>query len=94
MVRETETGLRLLGLSDLADWFAEAFAIVNPLRPAIHQPGDFYESLTTHGKMERIEELTEKARDKTPALSGSPIYAAWVRYAREHPQNVFPVSEA
>jgi hypothetical protein len=36
LVRETEAGLRELGLGDMADWFAEASRIVNPLRPEIN----------------------------------------------------------
>jgi len=89
LVRETETGLRELGLSDMADWFAEAFAIVNPLKPEIASGSDYYECLTEHGKMARIEELTEKAIGVRPTFSDSPIYGAWIRYAREHPENVF-----
>jgi hypothetical protein len=88
-VRETEAGLRELGLSDMADWFAEAFAIVNPLRPEIDACGDYYECLTQHGHMDRIDELTQKARQKLPTVSKSPIYGAWIRYVREHPENVF-----
>ena len=44
--------------------------------------------------MERIEELTQKARDKGGSafgkeVSGSPIYAAWIKYARKRPERVF-----
>ena len=92
-VRETESGLRELGLDDMADWFAEAFAIVKPLRPEIESCGDYYACLKKHGRMGRIAELTQMARDKGAAcskeVSGSPIYAAWISYARRHPENVF-----
>jgi hypothetical protein len=57
-VRETESGLHELGLGDIADWFAEAFDIVNPLRREIESCGDYYECLKRHGRMERISELT------------------------------------
>jgi hypothetical protein len=89
LVRETEAGLRELGLSDMADWFAEAFAIVNPLRPEIDACGDYYDCLRLHGQMARIDELTDKAQAKSPTVSDSPIYGAWIRYTREHPENVF-----
>jgi hypothetical protein len=93
LVRETEPGLRELQLGDIADWFVEAFNIVNPLRPEIKSGGDYYECLTRHGLMGRIDELTQKAEDKGSTcgteVMGSPIYAAWVRYARQYPQNVF-----
>ena len=89
LVRETETGLRELGLVDLAGWFGEAFAIVDPLRAKIASAEDYYSVLTEHGQMDRIEELTDKATNISPRLNDSPIYAAWVRYAREHPERVF-----
>ena len=93
LVKETESGLRELGLNDLAEWFAEAFEIVNPLRPEIKSGDEYYECLTRHGRMERIRELTQNARDKESgspdAVLGSPIYAAWIKYARGHPENVF-----
>lgn len=92
-VRETESGLRELGLGDIADLFAEAFAIVSALRPEIESCGDYYACLEKHGRIGRINELTQKARDKGAAcrkeVSGSPIYAAWIDYARRHPENVF-----
>lgn len=72
-VRETEAGLRELALHDMADWFAEAFAIVYPLRPEIEAAGDYYECLARHGQMARIDELTQKGRDRRPSASGSPI---------------------
>ena len=93
LVKETESGLRELGLDDLADWFAEAYEIVNPLRPEIKSGDDYYECLTRYGRMERISELTQKARDRGAGcgdeVSGSPIYAAWIKYARKHPESVF-----
>lgn len=89
LVRQTEAGLRELGLSDIAEYFMEAHAIVDPLRPEIKEAEEYYECLEGRGLMERINELTDKASAKQPSLSGSPIHAAWVTYARAHPENVF-----
>jgi hypothetical protein len=89
LVRETETGLRELGLHEIADYFVEARTIVNPLRPEIREAEDYYACMESRGLMARINELTDKASAKQPTLSGSPIYAAWTKYARAHPENVF-----
>jgi hypothetical protein len=89
LVRETVSGLRELGLDDIADYFMEAYSIVNPLRPEIKKANDYYELLESRGLMKRINELTHKALAKQPQLSGSPIYAAWIKYARLHPEKVF-----
>jgi hypothetical protein len=90
LVRETEAGLRELGLSDIANYFVEAHAIVAPLKPDIKEADEYYECLESRGVMARINELTDKASDRQPAVSGSPIYAAWIKYARAHPEAVFP----
>jgi len=89
LVRETEAGLRELGLDDIADYFAEAHTIVNPLKPEIKEADDYYACLESHGLTARIDELTDKASKKQPAVSDSPIYAVWVKYARAHPEKVF-----
>ena len=89
LVRATEEGLRELGLPDMADWFNEAFGIVNPLKPKISAADEYYDVLTQSGKMERIDELTDLASDKEPKVSGSPIYSAWVSYTRKYPERVF-----
>jgi hypothetical protein len=89
LVRMTESGLRELGLADIADWFAEAFTIVGPLRPEIEAVGDYYECIVQHGHTARIDELTCKTVGKEPSLNGSAIYYAWVVYARQHPEDVF-----
>jgi hypothetical protein len=88
-VRETEAGLRELGLDKIADYFVEAQTIVNPLRSEIKEAKDYYECLESRGLMDRINELTNKASATQPKLSDSPIYAAWTKYARVHPENVF-----
>jgi len=89
LVRETEAGLRELGLDKIADYFLEAQAIVNPLKSEIKEAKDYYECLESRGLMDRINELTDKASATQPKLSDSPIYAAWTKYARVHPENVF-----
>ncbi len=89
LVRETETGLRELGLDDIADYFAEAHAIVNPLKPEIKEADDYRPCLESRGLMARIDELTDKASKRQPTVSDSAIYAGWVKYARAHPEKVF-----
>lgn len=89
LVCETESGLHELGLADLADHFAEAHAIVIPLKPEIKEPEDYYACLKDRGLMARIDELTDIASKMQPKLGGSRIYAAWVKYAREYPDKVF-----
>ena len=85
-VRETDMGLRELGLDDMAQWFSEACAIVNPLRPEIASGDEYYDCLVRHGQMARIDELRRKARSERGT---SRIYDAWVKYARKHPEKVF-----
>lgn len=89
LVRATEAGLRELGLHEIAEYFEEAHAIVDPLRSEIKQAEDYYACLESRGLMERIDELTNKASAIQPTLSGSPIFASWVKYARMHPEKVF-----
>jgi hypothetical protein len=89
LVRDTEAGLRELDLGDIADYFAEAHTIVNPLKPEIKEAEDYYACLESRGLMTRIEELTDKASKRQPTVSDSPIYAAWIKYARAHPEKVF-----
>jgi hypothetical protein len=91
LVRKTEAGLRELGLGDIADYFVEAHAIVNPLKPEIRESEDYYFCLESRGLMARIYELTHKAQasERQPTVSYSRIYAAWIKYARAHPEKVF-----
>lgn len=89
LVRETEAGLRELGLDQIADYFVEAHTIVNPLKSEIKEAKDYYECLESRGLTDRINELTDKASATQPKLGDSPIYAAWTKYARMHPENVF-----
>lgn len=85
-VHETQVGLRELGLTEMAEWFAEAFAIVDPLRAEIASGEEYYDCLVRHELMGRIDELTLKAR---PERKKSQIYDAWIKYARNHPEKVF-----
>lgn len=89
LVRETEAGLRELGLHDVADYFSEAYAIMQPLRAEIKEADEYQPSLESRGLMARIDELTDKASKTLPTLNDSAIYAAWVKYARAHPEKVF-----
>jgi hypothetical protein len=89
LVRETEAGLRELGLGDIADCFLEAHAIVRPLKPEIKEADDYYECLESRGLMAKVNELTDKASQGQPIVSGSRIYAAWIKYARARPESVF-----
>jgi hypothetical protein len=94
-VKETEAGLRELGLEDLAEWFHEAYQIVLPVLPEILGSGAYLECMEREGRMARINELTRKATELGEGcgkeVSGSAIYAAWVKYARTHPERVFAV---
>ena len=89
LVRETEAGLRELGLHNIGDYFMEAHAIVSPLKAEIKAADDYYDCLESRGLAARINELTDKASTTQPTVDGSPIYAAWIKYARGHAENVF-----
>jgi hypothetical protein len=99
LVRETEAGLRELGLPDLAGWFVQARDIVEPYLKAIRNgaiksPGDeYYDWLEKSGNRQRMDSLSQAAWDKAKGASedagGSPIYDAWIRYARQKPEEVF-----
>ena len=92
-VKETELGLRELGLDDLAGWFVEAYEIVNPLKAEIRDSDEYDETLINHGCSERMDELNALAWAKDNGSDkkskGSVIYNSWVRYARQYPERVF-----
>jgi hypothetical protein len=90
-VKETEQGLRELGLGEIADLFSEAYAIVLPHLPQIRlgKNTDYYKCLENAGQMDRINELTDKASELLKLDGKSSIYPFWTRYARRHPKNVF-----
>lgn len=90
LVAQTEEGLRDLGLTDLASVFREAAALMTPFIDQMspeHLPDEL---LKNAGLDERGRDLDNKAWKLLEAGSDkSAIYAAWVRYAREHPEQVF-----
>ena len=95
-VRETEAGLRILGLHDLAEWFHEAHSIVKLFLDAVQSGvlegrNDVYlRWLKETGNEERIDALSQFAWDKNKvSANGSAIYAAWIRYARGNPDEIF-----
>ena len=91
LVAETEAGLRELGLHDLASCFVEAKELMIPLLARrTEAEGDPYEIVRRAGLEKRAEELDRRASaldDLGP--SKSIIYAAWIRYTRQHPERVF-----
>ena len=91
LVAETETGLRELGLNELASCFAEAKELMLPLLANRKEAdGDLYEILDRAGLRERAGELNQRAWDLDNLGPGeSVIYEAWIRYARRHPEHVF-----
>ena len=69
-VAETESGLRVLGLDQLADWFREASLIVLPLKSEIDECGDYYECIQRHGVVGRLDELQKNADSLEPRSHG------------------------
>lgn len=64
-------GIQFLGLHAIAELLDQAFQAVHANREDLD---DF------------LWNLTEKFDGIDPQVRDSPIYAAWVRYAREHPE--------
>lgn len=99
LVEQTKAGLRELGMNDLAEWFAEAHAIMLQFSKAaeageFESSGDDYPDwLVMSGNEHRIDMLSKLAWDKNKASkgtgTGSAIYDAWISYARAKPENVF-----
>lgn len=91
LVADTEAGLRELGLSELADCFAEAKDLMVPLLARrTEADSDPYKILERAGLRERGEEINARAEALVTLESGdSAIYAAWIRYARRCPERVF-----
>jgi hypothetical protein len=91
LVAETESGLRELGLHELALCFVEAKELMLPLLAQRKEAdGDPYEILKRVGLKTRDDEVDRRAW----ALGNlgpdkSLIYDAWIRYARQHPERVF-----
>lgn len=91
LVAQTETGLRELGLRELADCFVEAKELMAPLLAERTDPeGDLYEILKRAGLQERADEIDDRAWRLGNLEPGeSAIYNAWIRYTRQHPDRVF-----
>ena len=91
LVAETETGLRELGLHELALCFAEAKELMLPLlAQRTEADGDSDEILERAGLETSAEELNLRAYELFKRGTGkSLIYEAWIRYARKHPERVF-----
>ena len=94
-VQETERGLRKLGLADFAELFRGAYEIIFPHLREIRACGDDLDCLQRARNLDRIAELSREAAKMNATggeqMSGSAIYAAWIRYARKHHESVFPV---
>jgi hypothetical protein len=91
LVAETETGLRELGLDELADCFVEAKNLMLPLLAhRTEADGDPYEILERAGLKIRADEIDRRARALDNLGNGkSVIYEAWIRHARQYPERVF-----
>ena len=94
LVAQTEEGLTELGLNELASCFREAKELMVPLLATRkEEDGDPYEILESKGLREEGDKIDDRAwhlaslHEQNPRRSA--IYAAWVRYAREHPERVF-----
>ena len=92
-VQETSRGLRELGLAELAQLFCEAYEVVLPYLPEIRRHSDSMECLLRQEHSDRLKVLTREAvrliATGGEQVSGSAVYAAWIRYARAHPSGSF-----
>jgi len=89
-VAETEKGLLVLGLQELHTVFCEARDLmIRLLNRRTAADGDPYQILERKGLRERGDEIDRRAWALHDLANGSPIYAAWTQYAREHPERVF-----
>jgi hypothetical protein len=91
LVAETESGLRELGLQELADCFVEAKKLMMPLlTERTEADGDPYEMLERAGLKNRGDDIDRRAWAIDNLGPGkSVIYEAWIRYTRQHPERVF-----
>jgi hypothetical protein len=91
LVALTEEGLLELGLQDLHIVFCEAKDLMIPLlKGRTESDGDPYQILESRGLREQADELDRRAWAlHCPEPHKSQIYAAWIKYAREHPERVF-----
>jgi hypothetical protein len=90
LVAQTEEGLRLLGLEQLAHVFSEAKTLMTPFIDQMSPEHPPEELLEKAGFGERGHQLDCKAWDlRDLGNRKSAIYDAWVRYAHKHPEQVF-----
>lgn len=96
LVAHTEAGLHELSLHELAQCFHEAKDLMTPLLAGrTEEDGDPYEILERAGLRDVADELNRQAwllhpiTQSKKATESSVIYAAWIRYARQYPENVF-----
>jgi hypothetical protein len=96
LVAHTEAGLHELGLHELAECFHEAGNLMlSLLARRKEEEGDSNAILESKGLREVADQLNRRAWALHPiakskkATESSAIYAAWIRYARKHPEDVF-----
>jgi hypothetical protein len=91
LVAETEAGLHELGLQELALCFQEAKELMLPLVAEWTEgDGDPHEFIERKGLQKVADELDRRAWALDIRGPGrSVIYAAWIRYTRQHPERVF-----
>jgi hypothetical protein len=96
LVAQTEAGLHELELHELAECFYEAKNLMVPLlSDRKEEDGDSNQLLERSGLREVADQLNRRAWALHPitkskkATESSVIYAAWIRYARKHPEDVF-----
>jgi hypothetical protein len=98
LVKETILGFRELGLLEFEAPFVEAFNLIQPIRNEVNVD-NFDDYLETHGQSLRIQELNARIQElnaragefvkQCDQVGDSAIYGAWIKYTREHPENVF-----
>jgi len=91
LVAATQAGLRELGLHELAACFVEAKELMIPLLPQwTASDASLDDILDRAGLRDRGNAIDRKAWALRELDQGrSVIYEAWVRYARQHPEQVF-----
>ena len=95
LMAATAEGLAKLGLTALASCFRDARELMVPLLEGrTEEDGDRYEILEDKNLRQVAREIDRRAWDLDNACNErtgrSVIYEAWVHYAREHPERVFP----
>jgi hypothetical protein len=93
LANETEIGLRVLGLSDLADCFVDAYRIMCSLTDESSDGEDLYDVLERHGLGDRAAAIDKAAwaieKCRETKFNDSAIFGAWLKFAREFPERVF-----